>query len=104
MNAPSRPHPCPACLRAAEQGYGGEGLPAIGIDSVFNQRSELYNPRVEAGEYYNASEGSADMSPSGVPYGERGRETAGLPRHALPSSSYCAWCMGRFHAPRPPAG
>ena len=50
------------------QGYSGVGLPPIGIDSVFNQRSELFNAGVDPDSYYNTTLGAGDISPSGLPY------------------------------------
>ena len=65
---PSCPtHECP-CTHL--QGYGGVGLPAIGNDAVFNQRSELYVAGLNASNYYNVSDDSPDINPNDIPYGK----------------------------------
>jgi hypothetical protein len=50
---------------SSEQDLGG-----YGVDAVFNTHSALlYNPDLNATDWYNVTEGSGEMSPTAVPYG-----------------------------------
>ncbi|GFH16450.1 PKD_channel domain-containing protein, partial [Haematococcus lacustris] len=43
-------------------------LGGIGSDPVFNPRSSLYNPQLNASDWYNSSAGAGELSMTQVPY------------------------------------
>ncbi|KXZ53422.1 hypothetical protein GPECTOR_7g1320 [Gonium pectorale] len=52
-------------------GQQGPSVGGIGVDPVFNRRSQLYSSDLAAriGDYYNATPGSGEVNPNGAPYG-----------------------------------
>ncbi|KXZ53417.1 hypothetical protein GPECTOR_7g1315 [Gonium pectorale] len=52
-------------------GQQGPSVGGIGVDPVFNRRSQLYSSDLAAriGDYYNATPGSGEVNKNGAPYG-----------------------------------
>ncbi|GFR49555.1 hypothetical protein Agub_g11601 [Astrephomene gubernaculifera] len=60
-----------AVAASQRQQLQGTAAVGIGVDAVFNPRSQLYSADVAAhpDDYYNTSAGSGHLNPNGIPYG-----------------------------------
>ncbi|KAG2447259.1 hypothetical protein HYH02_007999 [Chlamydomonas schloesseri] len=54
---------------AVSEVVSGGGLGGIGIDPLFGRKSGMFQPNLNASDYYNTSEGSPEMHADGIPYG-----------------------------------